>query len=234
MFGGFAYYCENRLVLVTFESTGNRSYKNVKYDFEIWNGCMFPVDKEFHSEIKTQFPFLINHPVLPKWLYIPLDSEDFESQVEVVMKQIKRRNLQFGTTPKQKKSKSRKVNERIDTRRPQMFRDEPAEDRLKKAQRISDLKNLGPTTEKHFAKAGIKGVSHFVKLGWKKTMLLLIKSNPKTAHPLYAYALIGALKNLDWNQIPESDKQASKDFIRDLKSKNKKKRSKKMIYQPSN
>ncbi len=63
MFGGFAYYLDSKLILVLFESIGDFTYKNKKYDFELWNGCMFPADYEQHESIKKKYPFLINHPV---------------------------------------------------------------------------------------------------------------------------------------------------------------------------
>lgn len=132
MFGGFAFYFEGRLILVMFENTGDRSYKDKKYKFEIWNGCLFPAERDQHAEILQQYPILINHPVLPKWLYLPLDTEDFESHVEKLLKELRRRNPRFGVIPKPKKSKIKKAigekPEKTNTRRPSMF----DEGRLKK------------------------------------------------------------------------------------------------------
>jgi hypothetical protein len=105
----------------------------------------------------------------------------------------------------------------INTKIPQMFRDEPAELILKQAKKISDLKNLGPVSEVNFAKAGIKSAQQFAKLGWKKTMLKLVKSDPKNRHSIYAYALIGALKNLEWNRISQEDKDEARKFVASLK-----------------
>lgn len=125
MFGGFAFYVESRLVLLMFESTGSRTYKNIKYDFELWDGCLFPAEREHHSEILKKYSFLINHPVLSKWLYLPSDTEDFETHVEMLLKEIRRLNPKFGVIPKPKKSKKSKIknkkSERIDARRPKMF-----------------------------------------------------------------------------------------------------------------
>ncbi len=104
-----------------------------------------------------------------------------------------------------------------------MFSDESPTERIKKAQKISDLKNLGPVSEVEFAKAGIKSVDHFVKMGWKKALIKLTKSNPKNRHSIYAYALIGALENLEWNRISDSQKQEAREFTKSLKPKNPKK-----------
>ncbi|AGH94509.1 TfoX/Sxy family DNA transformation protein [Pseudobdellovibrio exovorus] len=233
MFGGFAYYLNELLVLVIFESTGNRSYKNKKYKFEIWNGCMFPAERNYHEELQKKYDYLVNHPVLPKWLYIHLETENFEERVEDLMRQIRKGNPAFGVIPKSKAKKPKRTvsksktdkkattNEVVDTRRPRMFSDEPAEDKLVKAKKISDLKNLGPVAEQAMHKAGIKTVSQFVKLGWKKSMNLLVKSNPKTCHALYAYSLIGALKNQEFTHISEEDKAEARNYMKELRSKKK-------------
>lgn len=120
----------------------------------------------------------------------------------------------------QKKSKI----EKIDTRTPRMFSDESIEEKLSKAQKISDLKNLGPSTEQIMLKAGIKTLSQFVKMGWKKSMKKLVAYNPKTRHAMFAYALIGALKNVDAFHISEEDKKEAKDFCASLKPKPKSKK----------
>ncbi len=101
--------------------------------------------------------------------------------------------------------------------RPQMFQDEPAEDIFLQAKKISDLMNLGPTSETHFTAAGIKTPTQFRKLGWQKTMKKLVDSNPKHRHSLYAYALIGALQNTMWSRIPEKDKAEARSFCASLK-----------------
>lgn len=106
---------------------------------------------------------------------------------------------------------------------PKMFRDEPASVRFETALRVSDLKNLGPSTEKAFAEIGIKTAKQFKKLGWQKTMTLLIKRNPKNNHSLYAYALIGALENIEWNRISDKQKKAAQEFCGKLRDKSKNK-----------
>lgn len=232
MFGGYAYYYENRMVLALFEKTGDRVFKNKKYNFELWNGCLFPTEREHHEDLQKRYPFLNPHPVLPKWLYLPLDTEDFDTHVESIIIQIRKRNLAFGIVPKQKTKKIKvKVNSKIkiknneidhentDTRRPRMFEDEPAASRLQSAKKISDLKNLGHSSEKEFNRAGIKTVKEFVKLGWKKSMLKLVKSNRKNTHSVFAYAVIGALKNLEWNKISEQEKLEARLFMKELRNK---------------
>jgi hypothetical protein len=240
MFGGFGYYLQDKMILVMFEDEHTRSYKNKQANFAIWNGCMFPVEKSHHKEVLQKFKFLINHPVLPKWLYLPVESENFEENVNLIMTEIRRRNVLFGVVPKPKHGKTVSVlkanqkqkneiisrTEKIDLRQPRMFSDEPVEKTLNSAVIISDLKNLGPSSEKAFKKAGIKDAKHFIKLGWKRTLEKLVKSNPNNAHSVFTYALIGALKNKEFHQISEADKIEAQQFTKAMRNKYKKKAKK--------
>lgn len=222
MFGGFAYYLDEKLILVIFESPGDRTYKNITVDYDIWDGCMFPVEKAHQDKAKKLFPVLRPHIVLPKWLYLPKQSEDFEAITSKLIKAITKYSNIFGVYPKPKRNKPKLVKRTTNNKRPlpTMFSDEPPEERLKNAKKISDLKNLGPQTELQFKKAGITTVKQFVKLGWKKSMEKLVKVNPKNRHSMFAYAMIGALQNEDINGISEEDKMAAKKFIHSLKNKN--------------
>ncbi|HWU44227.1 MAG TPA: hypothetical protein VN132_12340, partial [Bdellovibrio sp.] len=105
MFGGFAYYIDERIVLLTFESPGDNSYQSKIYPFELWNGCMFPVEKEHQEKALKRFPFLVNHPVLPKWLYLPLKTENFDDLASDVIAQAIRPNGYWGSIPKPKRKK---------------------------------------------------------------------------------------------------------------------------------
>lgn len=233
MFGGFSYYIDDKIVLLTFESPGgSRKYKGTSYNFDFWNGCMFPVDHEFQEKALQQCPFLTPHPILPKWLYLPLATENFDDLVEEVLTRVLRPHSFWGSVPKAKgkKGSSRKktkavddgISVKMDTRRPRMFSDEPAQDALAKATRISDLKNLGPIAEEAFHKAGIKTPQQFIALGWQKTLRKLVKVNKKNLHTIYAYALIGALTNKEFSQISEDEKQQAKDFTKSLRDAEKK------------
>lgn len=222
MFGGFAYYIEDKIVLVIFESDDKR-----------WNGVMFPLEREFHVQALKQFPFLKPHAILPKWLYLPIETEGFDENVSDVLREVLRPHSFWGSIPKpkNKKGKTKKTSEqdrisaKMDTRKPRMFSDEPAEDALKKAKKISDLKNLGAVTEKQFAKVGITTAAQFIKLGWKKTLKKLIEYDPKHRHSLYAYALIGALTNKEFTQISEEEKAEAKAFVKSIPKPDKKKKS---------
>jgi hypothetical protein len=223
MFGGLAYYIDGRLVLALFEKTNDRSYRGKNYDFELWFGCLFPVERSDHAELLRRFPFLRPHPILGKWLYLPFESEDFEGLVRKILVEIRRNSPLFGVVPPLKKKSGTRAGKSftvgaIDTKTPRMFSDQPVKMRLATARRISDLKNLGPSSEKEFARAGINSVAEFFKLGWKKTMKKLVEAHPKNRHSLFAYALIGALTNQIWHKISDEEKQGAQRFVKSLKS----------------
>lgn len=232
LFGGFGYYAEGKIFLVLFESEKHENtYKNITTPYHLWNGVLFPVEKTEHPRILKNFPYLFSHAVLQKWLYLPLETEDFEEKVVHVIKKLKKEFSLWGTVPKQKKrslSKEKKTDfkkttkiksEKIDMKRPQMFRDDaaPVYD-PKNYSKISDFKNLGASAEKDFLKAGIKTPGQFIKLGWQGTLKKLVKINKKNAHSMYAYALIGALNNQDWFRLSDEQKKEAQDFCKKLRN----------------
>jgi hypothetical protein len=79
MFGGFAYYRGESLVLALFESKDSQ-----------WQGVLFPIEREFHSRALETFPFLAPHSILSKWLYLPMANENFEDQVQEVIRAVKK------------------------------------------------------------------------------------------------------------------------------------------------
>lgn len=216
MFGGFAYYEGPFLKLVLFEGSSEK-----------WNGCMFPADKKHHEALLKQFPFLNKHSILPKWLFLSSRDENFEDYAKTVIREFSRPQNLLGTLPNKKNKSDKK--EKIepvsahDMRTPRMFRDESLEDNLHKIKTIQDFKNFGPATEKVFIKAQIKTPAQFIKLGWKKAFAKLCKSNPKNNHSLFAYALIGALENKEWNAISEDLKKEAQVFAKELREKEKSK-----------
>lgn len=100
MFGGMAAYCHGKMMLLLAEDAGGREYRGTTYDFDIWNGILLPTYYEHHEKLMDQFPSLIQHPVLKKWLYLPLDTDSFEDDVHEITLKIKRNNKLFGIFPK--------------------------------------------------------------------------------------------------------------------------------------
>lgn len=229
MFGGFAYYFQTKLILVLFESEGDRSYRGQSFDFDLWNGCMFPVERDFHEQAKRKYPYLFNHPVLAKWLYLPLQTEDFEDKAQKIIKRLVAPNSFWGVIPKEKSKKKtttkgrkksiQEDDDEIDFSRPRMFSEDPIAVDFLKMKKISELKNLGPASESEFHKAGIKTPQQFKKMGWKKALEELVKVNPKNAHSVFAYALIGALNNKEWFRLSAEEKKEAQVFTKKLRTK---------------
>lgn len=139
-----------------------------------------------------------------------------------VQKKIKAAQIQV-------KSNSRYKNkaEDIDTRYPRMFSEENSLLRLSQAKAITDLKNLGPSSEKEFHRAGIKSAQQLLKMGWEKAYTKIVSRNSKNCHSMFAYAIIGAVKNQEWSRISEDDKLAARLVSQQLREKMSKKIKKK-------
>ncbi|MEO0405571.1 MAG: hypothetical protein AAF193_11930 [Bacteroidota bacterium] len=100
MFGGLAAYAHQKMVMMLSESPGEREYRGDVFDFDIWNGILFPTEYEYQESLQKEFPELIQHPVLKKWLYLPLESQNFEDIVEQCSQSIRRNDPRFGIFPK--------------------------------------------------------------------------------------------------------------------------------------
>jgi len=230
MFGGFAYYYNSKLILLIFEDAKTTSYKNIHLDYPIWHGCLFPSERDKHAIILKNFPILTQHPVLPKWLYLPTVTENFEEELSQIIKNVIKNSDIWGIIPKNKaaqqkrRSKANKQNsqsKKIDMSKPQMFRDDFSGFDINKIKNITDLKNLGPSSEKLLKSVGINSGQQLLKLGWKKVFLKLVKKNPKNLHLILAKALIGAITNQEWFRINPTTEQEAKNLIHKLRLKNK-------------
>ncbi len=100
MFGGVAYFLDERIVLILIESSKTREHKGKAYPFELWNGCLFPIEKIKQSTVFGRFTFLENHPARKNCLYLPADTEEFEEKVRLVLREINKRNPLFGSPVK--------------------------------------------------------------------------------------------------------------------------------------
>lgn len=102
MFGGLAAYLFERQMLLLVEPTKSGRWK--------WHGVLVCTDYEHHASIRAEFPALMPHQVLRKWLFIDSAHEDFESTMEAVAKRVARNDPRFGVFAKSPKLKKRKHN----------------------------------------------------------------------------------------------------------------------------
>ena len=91
MFGGLAAYVHERQMLVLVEPTKTGRWK--------WHGVLVCTAREHHASIRGDFPALIPHRVLRKWLYIDSAHEEFESTMEAVARRMARNDHRFGIVP---------------------------------------------------------------------------------------------------------------------------------------
>ena len=110
--GGMAYFMDDKLVMILVEqSNSTYEHKGVSYPFQLWNGCILPVEYKKQSAFFLKFSFLENHPANKDWLYIPADTDDFEDDVKKYVREIVRGNPLLGTKVKFKISAEEKLPE---------------------------------------------------------------------------------------------------------------------------
>ena len=95
MFGCRGIYLHGRLMLVL--SSGE----------EPWNGLLIATEHEFHDSIRGDFDYVVQHPVLKKWLYLAEASENFESVSMDIVEAIRTGDQRFGVEPKERKRKKK-------------------------------------------------------------------------------------------------------------------------------
>ncbi len=100
MFGGLAVYLHGRMMMVIMENPGDRSYRGKEYSYEVWNGVLLPMERSSHDSLQREFPELVPHPVLGKWLYLPMSAPAFELHIERIAQLIKLDDFRFGVYPK--------------------------------------------------------------------------------------------------------------------------------------
>jgi len=74
---------------------------------EPWNGLLIATEHEFHDSLRDEFDYVMQHPVLKKWLYLPEASEDFETVSSEIVEAIRTGDHRFGVEPKERKLKKR-------------------------------------------------------------------------------------------------------------------------------
>jgi hypothetical protein len=91
MFGGLAAYLHERQMLVLVEPTKTGRWK--------WHGVLVCTGHEHQPSIRADFPALMPHAILQKWLYIDSAHADFEATMEGVAKRMAKNDRRFGIVP---------------------------------------------------------------------------------------------------------------------------------------
>ena len=78
----------------------NRIYQAVSAGEEPWNGLLVCTAREHHASLLRQFPQLVSHAVLGKWLYISQTHSEFESVALDLAALARRRDPRLGVESK--------------------------------------------------------------------------------------------------------------------------------------
>jgi hypothetical protein len=97
MFGAKAAYLDGKLMLCFMAKA------------EPWRGVLICTDRSHHGSLKSEFPVLTPHSVLPKWLYLPESADSFERDAERIVRLVRKRDLRVGVTGKPRKKKKRRA-----------------------------------------------------------------------------------------------------------------------------
>ncbi len=80
-----------------------RLYLAVAPGKEPWNGMLVCTAREHHAALLHQFPQLVQHPVLGKWLYISQTHTEFESVALDLAALAQRRDRRLGVDSSRKR-----------------------------------------------------------------------------------------------------------------------------------
>jgi hypothetical protein len=95
MFGTKAAYLDGKLVLC-FAARA-----------EPWHGILVATDRERQAALREEFPSLVPHPILPKWLYLPDAADAFESAASRLVALVRQRDPRIGVAPQARKKRRR-------------------------------------------------------------------------------------------------------------------------------
>ena len=68
-----------------------------------WHGVLVCTDRTRHPALLLEFPALVPHPILPKWLYLPETNERFEALAARLVALARRRDERLGVLPQRKR-----------------------------------------------------------------------------------------------------------------------------------
>lgn len=66
---------------------------------EPWSGLLIPTDRAHHGALVGEWPRLIPHPVLGKWLYLSQSEMEFEEVVLSIVDAVMKRDPRIGVEP---------------------------------------------------------------------------------------------------------------------------------------
>jgi hypothetical protein len=77
---------------------------------EPWQGVLVCTFHEHQPSLRAEFPALVQHPILKKWLYLPEAADSFERDAQHLVRLAKARDPRLGIPPSpKKKPKAKRV-----------------------------------------------------------------------------------------------------------------------------
>ena len=73
---------------------------------EPWQGVLVCTFHEHQESLRAEFPALLKHPVLGKWLYLPESGESFERDARRLVQLVRARDPRIGIPPSPGKKKA--------------------------------------------------------------------------------------------------------------------------------
>ena len=70
---------------------------------EPWNGLMVCSSHDQHAAILSEYPQLVSHPVLGKWLYLSRSNPEFETLATELAMLARQRDRRLGVEPQRRK-----------------------------------------------------------------------------------------------------------------------------------
>ncbi|MFT3783904.1 MAG: hypothetical protein QM790_17980 [Nibricoccus sp.] len=75
---------------------------------EPWRGVLVCTAHEHHQSLLADFPSLSPHSILPKWLYLPESSPDFETTAAKLVRLAQAKDARIGIVPNVRKRRKAK------------------------------------------------------------------------------------------------------------------------------
>lgn len=75
---------------------------------EPWQGVLVCTFHEHQESLRAEFPSLMQHPILKKWLYLPESAETFEQDARKLVRLVKAGDPRLGILPSPRKKKTAK------------------------------------------------------------------------------------------------------------------------------
>lgn len=94
MFGAKAAYLDGKLMLCFCASE------------EPWLGVLVCTDRTRHAALQVEFPALVPHAILPKWLYLPESADRFDTIATKLVALARQRDSRLGVLPQPKKRRA--------------------------------------------------------------------------------------------------------------------------------